>query len=142
MGGGLSVRDDLRGDGQEAALKDLLSTVADLGEADTDEVSSLDFCTADEQVAHRGMLLLQPPPPGLNCDLLPHQIVGLAWLKKRESCSPPEPEPKEDEGDELEAPSKIGKGPRKPKKKGGGEKFGGILADDMGLGKTIQMSTF
>lgn len=37
--GGLSVRDDLRGDGQEAALKDLLSTVADLGEADTDEVS-------------------------------------------------------------------------------------------------------
>ncbi|BGP56497.1 hypothetical protein JCM8202v2_004118 [Rhodotorula sphaerocarpa] len=115
--GGLSVRDDLRGDGQEAALKDLLSTVADLGEADTDEA----------------------PPPGLNCDLLPHQIVGLAWLKKRESCSPPEPEPKEDEGEELEAPSKIGKGPRKSKKKGGGEKFGGILADDMGLGKTIQM---
>lgn len=88
------------------------------------------------------MLRLQAPPPGLNCDLLPHQIVGLAWLKKRESCSPPEPEPKEDEGEELEAPSKIGKGPRKSKKKGGGEKFGGILADDMGLGKTIQMSTF
>lgn len=36
--GSLSVRDDLNGGDQEAALKDLLSEVADLGEVDTDVV--------------------------------------------------------------------------------------------------------
>lgn len=36
---GLSVRDDLRDGGQEAALQDLLSSVADIGEVDTSEVS-------------------------------------------------------------------------------------------------------
>lgn len=36
--GSLSVRDDLNGRDQEAALKDLLSEVGDLGEVDTDVV--------------------------------------------------------------------------------------------------------
>lgn len=88
----------------------------------------------------------QPPPDGLTCDLLPHQIVGLAWLKKRESAGPVEPKEPEEELTDLPAPSTIGRDdPKKQSKKkkkasGSGEKFGGILADDMGLGKTIQMS--
>lgn len=103
--------------------------------------------------------VLQLPPPGLACDLLPHQIAGLAWLKKRESAdSPLNPEPggtkageQAEEGEELTELKMPERDPKKEaaaakkkekQKKAGAqtEKFGGILADDMGLGKTVQMS--
>ncbi|GAA5881816.1 hypothetical protein JCM3774_001289 [Rhodotorula dairenensis] len=141
--GSLSVRDDLNGGDQEAALKDLLSSVADLGEVDTDE----------------------PPPLGLTCDLLPHQVVGLAWLKKRESVASAaqtdtaaggEEKNEEGVGKEGEELTKLELPKRDPEKEAAAaaatkkqkkakakaaqaEKFGGILADDMGLGKTVQM---
>jgi SNF2 family DNA or RNA helicase len=100
---------------------------------------------------------LQLPPPGLACDLLPHQIAGLAWLKKRESTDSPlksdgakAEDPAEDgeELTELKMPERdpkkeaaAAKKQKKQKKAGAQtEKFGGILADDMGLGKTVQMS--
>lgn len=50
--------------------------------------------------------------PGLKCTLHPHQVIGVAWMCKRE-------ERKDDKG----RPSKV---------------RGGILADAMGLGKTVQ----
>ncbi|KAG0655682.1 hypothetical protein C6P46_000771 [Rhodotorula mucilaginosa] len=132
--GSLSVRDDLNGGDQEAALKDLLSSVGELEDVDPNEL----------------------PPPGLACDLLPHQIAGLAWLKKRESTDSPlksdgakAEDPAEDgeELTELKMPERdpkkeaaAAKKQKKQKKAGAQtEKFGGILADDMGLGKTVQM---
>lgn len=87
-------------------------------------------------------------------------MVGLAWLKKRESApsAPAKAEIEIAEGTEvregeeltrLEMPMRDSKkeaaaAARKQKKASAAaqtEKFGGILADDMGLGKTVQMST-
>lgn len=157
--GSLSVRDDLNGGDQEAALKDLLSSVGDLEDVDPNEVwfrrAKLPQAPGPDANFSR---LLQLPPPGLACDLLPHQIAGLAWLKKRESADLPlkpdgaKAEKPAEEGEELtelkmperdpkkEAAAAAAK--KKQKKKAGAqtEKFGGILADDMGLGKTVQMS--
>ncbi|GAA5993647.1 hypothetical protein JCM10908_000659 [Rhodotorula pacifica] len=133
--GSLSVRDDLNGGDQEAALKELLSSVGDLGEVDPNE----------------------PPPPGLVCDLLPHQIAGLAWLKKREwalsdakadavqgNGGKAEDVKEGEELTELKMPERDPKkeaaaAKKKAKVAAQTERFGGILADDMGLGKTVQM---
>ncbi|EPX73453.1 ATP-dependent DNA helicase Rhp16b [Schizosaccharomyces octosporus yFS286] len=60
---------------------------------------------------------------GLKLSLLPHQIQGLRWLKRREN----------DDHDDEENYTTIKKTSEKENKS-----YGGILADDMGLGKTIQ----
>ena len=155
--GSLSVRDDLNGGDQEAALKDLLSSVGDLEDVDPNEVW-LRRVKLPQAPGPNAIFSLQLPPPGLACDLLAHQIAGLAWLKKRESAdSPLKPDGAKAEGPaedgeeltELKMPERDPKkeaaaaaAKKKQKKKAGAqtEKFGGILADDMGLGKTVQMS--
>ncbi|WBW74765.1 DNA translocase Rhp16b [Schizosaccharomyces osmophilus] len=60
---------------------------------------------------------------GLKLSLLPHQIQGLRWLKRRENG----------DRDGVQNPTSKKKQALKELKS-----YGGILADDMGLGKTIQ----
>lgn len=50
--------------------------------------------------------------PGMLCDLHPHQVIGVAWMVKRER-------PRDDDGNQSNV-------------------RGGVLADAMGLGKTVQ----
>ncbi|GAA5878782.1 hypothetical protein JCM1840_007244 [Sporobolomyces johnsonii] len=58
----MDLRDDLAPKDQEAALKELVSSSLDMSNVDTSEAL----------------------PAGLKCQLLPHQILGLHWLKDRE----------------------------------------------------------
>ncbi|GAA5967015.1 hypothetical protein JCM21900_002355 [Sporobolomyces salmonicolor] len=58
----MDLRDDLVPKDQEAALKELVSSSLDMSNVDTSEAL----------------------PAGLKCQLLPHQILGLHWLKDRE----------------------------------------------------------
>ncbi|ETS74442.1 hypothetical protein PFICI_14308 [Pestalotiopsis fici W106-1] len=80
------------------------------GSLEDDEDEEEDDDDDDEKQSENDDGKSQSQIKGLNVRLLPHQVRGVEWMKRREL-----------------GPVKKGKVPK-----------GGILADDMGLGKTLQ----